>query len=119
MKIYMGAARRTLAAAAMCVLIALPTLIHAGEQTTGDVRIVNPNAFVALVYAEEFDYFGNSKWKSIGLVRENYAVEFPNVPEGAKMGADAQNGKIFWGPFTVTYSKGGHRLFTYTLDPKQ
>ena len=119
MKISMGAARRTFAATAMCVLIALPTLIHAGEHQTGVVRIVNPNAFVAIIYAEEFDYFGNAKWKSIGLVRKNYAVEFPNVPEGARMGVDAQKGALFWGPFTVTYFKGGFRLFTYTLDPKQ
>ncbi len=119
MKIYRGAARRTLAAAAMCVLIALPTLIHAGEHQTGVVRIVNPNNFVANVYAEEFDYFGNSKWKRIGEVRPDHAVEFPNVPEGARMGVDAQKGAIFWGPFTVTYFKGGLRLFTYTLDPKQ
>ena len=119
MKIYRGAAHRTLAAAAMCVLIALPTLIHAGEQTTGVVRIVNPNEFVAIVYAEEFDYFGNSKWKIIGNVRKNYAVEFPNVPEGAKMGADAKSGKLFWGPFTVSYSKDGYRLFTFTLHPRQ
>ena len=118
MKISMGAARRTLAAAAMCVLIALPALIHAAEQKTGVVRIVNPNAFVAYVYAEEFDYFGNSKWKKIGRVRPKHAVEFPNVPEGARIGADAQNGTTYWGPYTVTYSTGGYRLRTYTLTPK-